>query len=152
MFQFVQYLGNLLAQEDGDDSRRCFVGAQTVLVGRTHDRGFEQAVMPLDSHQHVHQERDELQVLVGVLARCQKIDTRIGCHRPVAVFAAAVDARIRLLMEQYAEMVALCHALHNAHNEQVMVVSQINILIDRRHLKLVRRHLVMSRAHGYACA
>ena len=55
--------------------------------------------MTMNSHEHIHKERDELQVLVGVLTRRQQVDTGIGSHRPVAMLATAVDAGVRFLMQ-----------------------------------------------------
>ena len=38
----------------------------------------------------------------------------------------------------------LRHTLHNTHYEQVMVVREVYLLEDGRHLELVRSHLVMA--------
>ena len=52
-------------------------------------------------------------------------------------------------MQQYAEMMFLRHTLHDRHDEQVMVIGQVDILEDRRHLELIGCHLVMTRLNGY---
>ena len=44
------------------------------------------------------------------------------------------------------------YLVHDAHHEQVMIVGEIDVLEDRRHLKLHRRHLVMPCAYGDAGA
>ena len=113
MLQFVQYGTYLLAEKHADDSRWCLVRSQTVLVGCGGNRCFQQAVVFIHRHQYVHQERDKLQVLVRVLAGCEQIDTCVRSYRPVAMLAAAVHSGKRFLVQQYTEMMALRHTLHD---------------------------------------
>ena len=149
MLELVEHSADLFSEENRDDSGRCLVRTQTVFVGCTDDRGFEQSVMTLHGHEDVDEESDKLQVLVRILTRCKQVNTRIGGHRPVAMLTTSVHTRIGFLMQQHAEMMFLRHTLHDRHDEQVMVIGQIDILKDRRHLELVRRHLVMTRLNGY---
>ena len=53
-------------------------------------------------------------------------------------------------MQQYAEMMLLRHALHDGHNKQVMIIGQVNIFKDRRHLELIRGNLIMTGLNGNA--
>jgi len=41
-FNFFQHTRQIVADEDGDDSRRCFVRTETVIVARVSDRGSQQ--------------------------------------------------------------------------------------------------------------
>ena len=66
------------------------------------------------------------------------------------MFAAAVHTRIRFLMQQDTEMMPLRHTFHYRHNKQVVVIGKVHVFKDRRHLKLVGCHLIMTRTHGYA--
>ena len=106
--------------------------------------------MALYRHEDIDKESDKLEVLVGVLAGRQKIDTGVGLHGPVAMLAAAVDSGVRFFMEKDAEMIFLRYALHDRHDEQVMVVREVHFFEDRCHLKLVRRHLVMACTDRYS--
>ena len=85
--------------------------------------------MTMYRHQHVHQERHKLQVLVRVLSRRKQIDAGIRAERPIAMLAASVHARIGLLVQQHTEMVTLSYALHDGHHQQVVVVGKIQFLI-----------------------
>ena len=78
--------------------------------------------MTLNGHKDVDEESDKLQVLVWVLARCQKVNARVRGHRPVAVLTATVDTCIGFLVQQYTEMMFLRDPLHDGHDEQVMIV------------------------------
>ena len=122
-----------------------------MFVGGTRDRRFQQAVVLIYRHEHVDEECHELQVLIRVLARSQQVNAGVGLHRPVTMLTATVNACKRLLVKQHAEMVLTRNAFHNRHNKQVVVVRQIHVLEDRRHLKLVRCYLVMTRTDGYSC-
>ena len=44
----LEDVGELVAEEDRDDGRRRFVGAQAVVVGRRRDRGAEQVLVRVD--------------------------------------------------------------------------------------------------------
>ena len=51
-------------------------------------------------------------------------------------------------MEQHAEMMLMSNLLHQAHNQEVMIVGQVHFLEDGRELKLVGRNLIMAGLNG----
>ena len=108
----LQQFADLLAQETGDNGGGSLVGTQTVSVGGTHDRGFQQTIVLIDTHQGFHHEGDEAEVLLGILARSMEQDTGIGREAPVVMLTRTVDAVERLLVEQHAETVLAGHLLH----------------------------------------
>ena len=114
-------------------------------VGGAHDGGLEQTVVLVDRRDGIDQEGDELQVLTGRLARTEQIDARIGAQRPVVVLARAVDALEGLLVEQHAELVAARNLVHDGHQQLVVVVGKVDLLVDRSQLELIGSHLVVAR-------
>ena len=59
LLDVVEQVGELLAQEAGDDGRRSLVGPEPMVVGGTHHRGLEQSVVAIDGHQCLHDEHHE---------------------------------------------------------------------------------------------
>ena len=113
-------------------------------VGGTHDAGFEQSVVAIDTHERLHDERGKTQVLFRCLPWCVQQDICIGRQAPVVVLTAAIDAGKRFFVEQHAETMLACHAFHEYHQQHVVVHSEIGVFKDRRHLKLVGCHLVVA--------
>ena len=66
-------------------------------------------------------------------------------HRPVVVLARAVDARERLLVDEEHQAVLEGQPAHRRHHEHVVVGADRGGLVDRRHLELGRRDLVVAR-------
>ena len=64
------------------------------------------------------------------------------------MLSATVDTRKWFLMQQHAEAVLSCHALHHRHQQHIVVDSQIGILEDGSQLKLVGSHLVVASLTG----
>ena len=143
----VQQFGKLLAQEGADDGRRCLVGSQTMGVGGTHDAGLQEAVVPIDTHERLHDEDSEAQVLFRRLAGCMEQHPRIGREAPVVVLSGTVDSCERLLVQECPESVLACHPFHERHEQHVMVHCQVRVLEDRGKLKLVGCHLVVPCLH-----
>ena len=98
----------------------------------------------------IDEEGDELQVLGRRLARAEEVHAGIRPERPVVVLARAVDALERLLVQQHAEVVAARYLVHDGHQQLVVVVGEVRLLIYGRHLELVRRHLVVAGLEGYS--
>ena len=142
--QFVEYGRNLRAEEGRDDGRRRFVGAQTVGVRGAHDRRLQQAVELVDRGDGIHEEGDELQVLRSGLARSEQVHARVGAQRPVVVLARTVDALEGFFVQQDAEPVTAGDLVHHGHQQLVMVVGEVGLLVDRSQLELIGRHLVMT--------
>ncbi len=75
-------------------------GAETVVVARNR-RGLPQQIRVTVHRLHnAGQHQQELDVLVGSLARIQQIDAVVGGQRPVVVLSGTVDAGKRLLVKQ----------------------------------------------------
>ena len=66
------------------------------------------------------------------------------------MLSRTIDAIKRFLVEQHLKAVLVGHALHEAHEQHVMVDSQIGLLEDRGTLKLVGGHLVVAGLNGDA--
>ena len=92
-FQFV-------AQEDGYDGRRRFVGAQAVIVTGGGDGATEPVLILIHAFDKRREKHQELCVLTGCAAWLKEIFSRVGTQRPVVVFSGAVDAGKGLFMEQ----------------------------------------------------
>ena len=109
----VEQFADLLAQEAGDDGRRSLVSTQTMGVGGTHDRGLQQSVMSVDTHQCLYDEGGEAQVLFSTLAGGMQQDTIVSRQAPVVMLTAAVDACKGLFVQQYAEAMLARNLLHH---------------------------------------
>ena len=139
-----EQLAELVSEERRDDGRRCLVGSQTVGVCGAHDACLEQSVVTVDSHERLHDEHQEAQVVLWRLSRSVEQYARVGGEAPVVVLSRAVDARIRLLVEQHPEAVPARNLLHERHEQHVMVYRKVALLVYRSKLKLVRSHLVVA--------
>ena len=95
----VEEFAHLLAQERGNDGGRGFVTAEAVGVARAHDAGFQQAVVAIDAHERGDNEGEEAKGVAFGATGGVKNDAGVGAERPVAVFAAAVDAGEGFLVE-----------------------------------------------------
>ena len=107
----LEHVGQLLAEEDRDDRRRGFVGAQAVVVAGRRDGGAQHARVLVHGADHRAAEHQELRVLVRRVARIEQVALRGVADRPVDVLARAVDAGERLLVQQADHAVLLGHAL-----------------------------------------
>ena len=132
----------LLAHEDGDDGRRCLVGAQTVIVAGGRDGGTEQVGVLIHGLDDGGEEDKELQVLHRGVTGVQQVLVR-GAHGPVVVLAAAVDAFEGLLMLQTDQTVLRSDLLHQLHGQQVVVDGDIGGVEDGGQLMLAGSDLVV---------
>ena len=148
--QLLQHGRDLRAEEGRNDGRRRLVGPKTMGVRGAHDRRLQQTVVFIDGRHGVHQEGDELQILRGGLARAEEVHARIGPERPVVVLARTVDPLEGFLVQQHAELMAAGDLVHNGHQQLVVVVGQIGLLVHGSQFELIGRHLVMTRLHGNA--
>ena len=114
-------------------------------IGGAHNASLQQSVMPIDTHQGLYNERHEAQVLLRGLSRCMQQHARVGGKRPVVVLSATVDACEWFLVKQHTESVLAGDLLHELHEQHVVVHRKVGLLVDGGELKLVGRHLVVSR-------
>ena len=83
----VEDVGQLVAEEDRDDRRRCLVGAEPVVVGRRGDRGAQQAAVLVHRADHRGAEDEELRVVVRGVTGQQQVALGRVAEREVDVLA-----------------------------------------------------------------
>ena len=110
----------------------------------TNDRCLKQSVVLIYCHQSLNDECYETQVLLWSLAWSMQQHAIIRSKTPVVVLTTTIDSVERLLVKQYAEAMIASHALHQRHEQHVMVDSQITLLEDRSQLELVGCNLVVT--------
>ena len=102
----IQNSGKFVAQKDRDHGRRCFVGAQTVIVAGSGNRQPQQVLIIVHGLNGGAQEQQELGIFVGRLTRFEQIHAGVRSQRPVVMLAAAVDAGKGLFRQQTHQIVA----------------------------------------------
>ena len=120
-------------------------GPEPVGVRRARYAGFQQSVVAIDGHKCIDDERHEAQVIGRRPPGRHQQQARVGAERPVVVLTRAVNALERLFVKQYAETVTPRHLAHQRHDEQVMVVREIALLVHGCQLELIRGHFVVPR-------
>ena len=106
--------------------------------------------MLVNTHQRLDDEHHEAKVVLRSLAWTVEQDARVGRKTPVVVLTGTVDTVERLFVKQYLEAMLAGNFLHQAHQQHVVVDSQIGFLEDRSALKLVRSDLVVTCLAGNA--
>ncbi len=139
----VEDCGQLVAQEDGDDGRRRFVGAQAVVVARGWRRRCAADPAYSSTALMTAQRKSRNCAFSCGLAGLEQIVAGVGGERPVVVLAGAVDAREGLFMQQADQAVACGNLLHHLHDELVVVGGDVGGREDRRQLMLGRGDLVV---------
>ena len=133
----------LIAEEDRDNSRRCFVCAEAVVVACGRDGDAQKILIVIDRFDNGTQEQQELCVFIRSFARCEKVYARIGRDGPVVMLARAVDVCKRLFVQQADKPVLLGDPFHYLHGELVVVGRDVGGGIDRCKLVLCGCDLVM---------
>ena len=100
LLDLLEDVGQHVAEEDRDDRRRRFVGAEAVIVAGAGDAEAQQPLELVDGAQHGGAEHQELDVVVRRVAGVQQVVAQVVAHAPVVVLAGAVDAGERLLVQQ----------------------------------------------------
>ncbi len=145
LLDLLEDVGQLVAEEDRDDRRRRFVRAEAMVVAGAGNRVAEQPLELVDGAEHGAAEHEELHVLVRRLARVEQVVAEVVAHAPVEVFAGAVDAGERLLMEQAREAEVRRQPPHRLHRHHLMIGGDVRVLEDRRDFVLARRDFVVPR-------
>ena len=73
-----QYTFQLIADEDGDDGRRCFVAAETMVIAGAGSRYTHKVCVVIHCFDHSHKKYQELNVFGRSFARVQQVDTCVG--------------------------------------------------------------------------
>ena len=133
----------LLAKEDRNDSRRCLVCSESVVVSRAGSRQTKKLCVVINSLDHSGKCQKEQLVLMWFLARIQKVDSGIGYDRPVVMLTGTVYTCKWLLMKQTLKIMSLSYLFHQLHNKLVMIGRDISSCKDWSHLMLSRSNLVM---------
>ena len=115
-----------------------------MCVSSAHDGSLQKTIVTIYTHQCLHDEGNETEVVLRSLARSVEQHASIGRETPVVVLTRTVDAGERLLVEQCTETVLACHLLHQRHEKHVMVNGEVCLLEDRSEFKLVRSHLIVT--------
>ena len=144
-FDLLEYIRQLVAQEDRDDRRGRFVGAQAMIVaGRSHHRA-QHALMRIDRTNDRSAKHQELGVVMRRVAGIEQVAVGRRSKRPVDVLARAVDAREGLLVRQTGHTVFLGDRTQLDHDQLLMIGCYVGALEHRCNLVLARRHLVVAR-------
>ena len=151
-FQLLDHILELLAQEDGHDGRRSFVGAKAMVVAGVGNGGAEKVGVDVHAADDRGQHGQELGVGVRVVAWLEEVLAVIGAHGPVVVLARAVDALEGLLVHEQGQAVLGGQALHHAHDEHVVVGADRGGLVHGGHFELGRSHFVVAGLGGDAQA
>ena len=139
----VDDVGQHVAQIDGDDGRRGFVGAQTMIVARTHRAQTQGDTVLVHGPEHGGQEDEELGIVQRGLAGIEQVVALGITDGPVVVLAAAVDAGKGLFVEQTDEVMPRRDLVQQVHDEHVVVGGDIGVLVDGRDLELTGGHFIM---------
>src|SRR6185312_705688 len=145
-----QYFSQVFADKDRNDRRRSFVRTQAEIVTRRGNGSAQDVGVVMDSLDGIDKERQEHQVGLRRLAGSQEVDARIGSHAPVVVLAASVDTGEGLLVQQHPELVTPGHAIHDIHQEDIVVDRDAYFLEDRGALELCGGYFIVPRAQGNA--
>ena len=140
----VEQFCHLLTEETGYDGRRSLVGTESVSIGGRHDGRLQQSVVTPYTHECLHDEDHEAEIVLNRLARSMEEHPCVGGKAPVVMLARTIDAGKRLFVEQYTETMLASHFLHKTHEEHIVVHSEVGVLENWRQLKLVWSHLVVT--------
>ena len=143
LLELVDDVGELVAEVHGDDCRRSFVGAETVVVTGTCNSHAEQVGVGVDSVDHSAECGEEDGVLVRVLARVQEVGLAV-VHGPVVVLTGTVDAGERLFVQQANEAVAVSDLAEHFHNLHVVVAGEVHFFEHRSKFELGRSDFVVA--------
>ena len=113
-----------------------FVAAEAVGVAGTHDAGFQQTVVAIDAHERGDHKGEEAEGVAFGATGGVKYDAAVGAERPVAVFAATVDAGEGFLVEEATEAVLAGYFAHERDEQHVVIHGQVALFVDGGELKL----------------
>ena len=120
----LEYLSKLIAEEDGNNGRRCLIRTKPVVIpGRCH-RHPQQILILIDSLEHRDKEEEELCIILRAIARLKDIRALIGAERPVVMLSRTIHPCKWLLMKQTCKSMALSNLLHDLHRELISSLSR----------------------------
>ena len=148
--QLLQYILQLLSQEHRNDSRRCFIGSQPVIVSYVCRRLPQKVCMAVHRPQDTGQNQQKLNVVVRRLSRIQEVNAVIRGQGPVVVLAGSVHSRKRFFMEQALQAMLFRHTFQGLHDDLVVICCHVTFCIDGSQLMLGRSHLIVLCLGRYA--
>src|SRR5882724_7131044 len=140
----------VFADEDGNNGRGGFVGAETEIIAGRRDGSTENIGIVMNRLDGVDEESQEHQVGLRRLAGSQEVDPGVGGHAPVIMLATAIDAGEGLLMEQHAQFMAARYTVHYIHEQDIMVDGHAYFLEDGGALELCGGYFIMAGTQGNA--
>ena len=143
IFYGMKDCGQLIAQKDGNDSRRRFIGSEPVVVSRTGYGNANQIRIFVNRLDDRHQKYEKLDIFGGGTAGIKQVCACIGDHGPVVMLAGTVDALKRFLVQKAYESVSVSHFLHHFHGQLVMVYRDVGGVKDRSQLMLGGSYFIM---------
>ena len=150
LFDGLQNLAQVAAQEHGHDGGGRFVGTQPVVIARGGYGDPQQILIFVHGLDDRAQEQQELGIFVGSLAGLQKIYAGVRGNGPVVMLAATVDAVKGLLVKQAHQPVALSDLAHHLHGQLVVVRGDVCGGENGSHFVLGRGDLVVLRLGKHA--
>ena len=103
--QILELILNIGAQVNGNDGRRSFVGAKTVVVARGACAHAKQQSIVINSLNEGTQEDEEADVFGRLVTRSEQVLSVIDHDGPVVVLARSVNAVKRLFRKQACQVV-----------------------------------------------
>ena len=116
-----------------------------MIVARAGDADAQKILILIHRFDDGRQEQQKLRVFHGCGAGIQQVFPLIGGDRPVVVLSGAVHPFKGLLMQQADKAVAVSHLFHDLHGQLIVIRGDVGGGIDRRHLMLAGRNLVVLR-------
>ena len=141
--QLIKHISELFSKEYGNNSRRSFVSAKSLVISNICRRFAQKVGMCIYCFEDTGQNQKELYILMRCLPRIQKIDSVICSQWPVVVFTGAIYACKWFLMKQATHTMAAGYFLQDAHHDLIMICCNIYRCIDRCQFMLCRCNFIM---------
>ena len=151
MFFLLRFTGNdlvdhifkLIAQEDGHNGGRGFIGSQTVIVSGSGCGGTQKIPVEIHCPDDGGKDCQEKCVLSGIVAGFKKILFAVG-DAPVVVFTASVDTGKGLFVQQADHSVTVGNLTQYFHDQHIVVNGKVHIFKNGSYLKLGGGGFIMS--------
>ncbi len=150
LYQLLDHILQLLSQEDGNNGRRRFVCAESVIISHIRRALTQQIRMGVHSLDDAGQHQQELNIFVGGFSGIQQVYTVVGSQGPVIMFARTVHTGERLLMQQAGHPMAARYLFQRFHHQLIVIYRNIGRLIHRSQFMLRRRNLVVLGPGSYS--
>ena len=116
MFDLIKNILQLIAQEDRNDGRRCFLRTQTVVIAGIGSRKSEQFGIFIYTFDDGAEEYQELGIFMGCFTGIQQIHAIICAQRPVIMLTGTIYTCKRFFMQQTSKTMVAGNTLHGFHD------------------------------------